>query len=246
MAARLDFLLQLPGVDVLRIACGGLFRRIERNRFIPRQCAVRGMLEEEVDAFVLHPPRDKVAIAFVELSAAVPAAIAAREFLSQRMAIDAQYLLDDVEHGLVLEDAKVAPARGQPQPGAQAGLAGVAAVVLALHAQAGDDSVDVAHCAALDLYFYGGALSNRALAKMLSLSISQSRLKGRLIFFRPRNSRKTTSSPNGLWIATRHVIVQTTLGGSSGAASFPLSRKRIMDKRSALRQSTRIGNTLSM
>ncbi|WP_310637205.1 hypothetical protein [Delftia acidovorans] len=117
---------------------------------------------------------------------------------------------------------------------------------LALHAQAGDDAVDVAHCAALDLYFYGGALPNRALAKMLSLSISQSRLKGRLIFFWPRNSRKCTSWPNGLWIATRHVIVQTTLGVSSGAASLPLSRKRIMDKRSALRQSTRISNTLSM
>ncbi len=246
MAARLDFLLQLPGVDVLRIACAGLFRRIERNGFIPGQCAVRGMLEEEVDAFALHPSRDKVAIAFVELSAAVPAAIAARAFLSQRMAIDAQYLLDDDGHGLVLEDAKVAPAHDQPQPGAQAGLAGVAAVNLALHAQAGDDSVDVAHCAALDLYSYGDALSNRALAKMLSLSTSQSRLKGWLIFFWPRNSRKCTSSPNGLWIATRHVIAQTTLGASSGAASFPLSRERIMDKRSALRQSTRIGNTLSM
>src|SRR5256885_5704436 len=37
-------------------------------------------------------------------------AIAARAFLSQRMAIGAQYLLDDVGHGLVLEDANVAPA----------------------------------------------------------------------------------------------------------------------------------------
>ncbi|MCG8986692.1 hypothetical protein MI467_07515 [Delftia acidovorans] len=89
MAARLDFLLQLPGVDVLRIACAGFSRRMERNGFIPGQCAVRGMLEEKVDALVLHPPRDKAAIAFVELSAAVPAAIAARAFLSQRMAIDA-------------------------------------------------------------------------------------------------------------------------------------------------------------
>src|SRR2546425_12585856 len=76
MAARLDFLLQLPGVDVLRIACAGFSRRMERNGFIPGQCAMRGMLEKEVDAFVQHPPRDKAAIAFVELSAAGPAAIA--------------------------------------------------------------------------------------------------------------------------------------------------------------------------
>src|SRR2546425_6365143 len=34
MAARLDFLLQLPGVDVLRIACAGFSRRMERNEFI--------------------------------------------------------------------------------------------------------------------------------------------------------------------------------------------------------------------
>src|SRR5258705_3220100 len=95
------------------------------------------MLEEVVNAFVLHQSRDKVAIAFVVLNAVVPAAIGAREFLLQGMAIDAQYLLDDVGHGLVLEDAKVALARGQPQPGAQAGLVGVVAVVLALPGQTG-------------------------------------------------------------------------------------------------------------
>src|SRR5256885_2594064 len=106
---------------------------------------MRGMLEKEVDAFVQHPPRDKAAIAFVELSAAVPAAIAARAFLSQRMAIGAQYLLDDVGHGLVLEDANVAPARGQPQPGAQAGLAGVTAVVLALHADRKSTRLNSSH-----------------------------------------------------------------------------------------------------
>ena len=75
------------------------------------------------------------------------------------MAIGAQYLLDDVGHGLVLEDAEVALARGQPQPGAQAGLVGVVAVVLALHAKAGDDAVDEAPAAALGFYFYGGVFA---------------------------------------------------------------------------------------
>src|SRR5258707_8000388 len=85
--------------------------------------------------------------------------IGAREFPLQWMAIDAQYLLDDVGHGLVLEDAKVALARGQPQPGAQARLVGVVAVVLALHAKAGDDAVDEAPAAALGFYFYGGVFA---------------------------------------------------------------------------------------
>lgn len=117
------------------------------------------MLEEIVNAFVLHQSRDKVAIAFVVLNAVIPAAIRTREFLLQGMAIDAQYLLDDVGHGLVLEDAKVALARGQPQPGAQARLVGVVAVVLALHAEAGDDAVDEAPAAALGFYFYGGVFA---------------------------------------------------------------------------------------
>src|SRR2546427_751996 len=121
MAAWFDFLLQLPGVDVFLIACSGFFRGIKGNGGAPGQYAVRGndvvaqhqgvlargMLEEVVNAFVLHQSRDKVAIAFVVLNAVVPAAIGAREFLLQGMAIDAQYLLDDVGHGLVLEDAKV-------------------------------------------------------------------------------------------------------------------------------------------
>src|SRR2546429_3548093 len=72
------------------------------------------------------------------------------------MAIDAQYLLDDVGHGLVLEDAKVALARGQPQPGAQARLVGVVAVVLAPPAQTGGDAADEAPAAAPGFYFFCG------------------------------------------------------------------------------------------
>src|SRR5260370_34562637 len=100
MAAWFDFLLQLPGVDVFLIACSGFFRGIKGNGGAPGQYAVRGndvvaqhqgvlargMLEEVVNAFVLHQSRDKVAIAFVVLNAVVPAAIGAREFLLQGMA----------------------------------------------------------------------------------------------------------------------------------------------------------------
>src|SRR5256885_8293309 len=41
MAARFDFLLQLPGVDVFLIACGGFFRGIKGNGGAPGQYAVR-------------------------------------------------------------------------------------------------------------------------------------------------------------------------------------------------------------
>src|SRR5258707_14174378 len=82
--------------------------------------------------------------------------IGAREFPLQWMAIDAQYLLDDVGHGLVLEDAKVALARGQPQPGAQAGLVGVVAVGLGPHAQRGGEGGGEGPAAPPGFYFFCG------------------------------------------------------------------------------------------
>lgn len=42
MAARFDFLLQMPGVDVFLIACGGFFRGIKGNGGASGQYAVRG------------------------------------------------------------------------------------------------------------------------------------------------------------------------------------------------------------
>src|SRR5258707_15462490 len=85
--------------------------------------------------------------------------IGAREFPLQWMAIDAQYLLDDVGHGLVLEDAKVALARGQPQPGAQAGLVGVVAVGPAPPAQTGGGALGEGPAPPPGFFFFCGGFS---------------------------------------------------------------------------------------
>jgi len=70
------------------------------------------VLEVVVDALGLHQPVDEVEIGLAILNAIVTRLILARELLLElRVRIFLEDLLDDVRHGLVLEDAAVGRAR---------------------------------------------------------------------------------------------------------------------------------------
>src|SRR5256885_16746545 len=85
-----------------------MIRRPPRSTLFPYTTLFRS-------ALVLHEARDELEVRLVVLHAVLPGAVGARQALLHGVAVDAQDLVDDVRHGLVLEDAKVAAARGRSE-----------------------------------------------------------------------------------------------------------------------------------
>ncbi len=175
--AGLDLLAQRPGVDVLAVRHGRLLGRVERDHGRARQGLVAGhdvvgdhqgvlaarVLEVVVRPFMLQEARDEVEVALAVLHAVVPGAVGARELELHRITVAAQNLFHDLRDGLELEDAEVLAPRGHPEPGLQAQVVRVQAMVLALHAEARDQAVQVAPAAAFRLDLHRRRLAQQRL-----------------------------------------------------------------------------------
>lgn len=106
--ARLDALVQFPGVYAFLARHGGLARRVEGDDGAALQRVVRGddivaqcqhMLARAVlvvvaDALVLHEARDEQEVRLVVLHAVLPGAVGARQALLHGVAVDAQDLVE--------------------------------------------------------------------------------------------------------------------------------------------------------
>jgi hypothetical protein len=106
------------------------------------------VLEEVVDAELLHQPRDEFEVGLAVLDLEHPLGVAVGDALFRRKAVVGEHLLDDLQHRLVLEDPVVAGAGRQDQPGPQDDFVDAPAVLVLHEARAGDQAVDLARAGA--------------------------------------------------------------------------------------------------
>jgi hypothetical protein len=171
-------LANVPAKDVFFVGQRGFVQRVKGDDVATGQRAVRahhvvgkhqgvaarGVLEVPVDALGFAQPGDEQVVAFVVLDGVGPVAVCAGELFAQGVAVFTEHVLHDVGHCHVLEDFEVAAPRGQPQPGPQGEPVGdVGRGVLAVHAKAADDAVQVALALALGLYHHRAGLAQQGL-----------------------------------------------------------------------------------
>ena len=103
----------MPGDRLVRPAAIGQHQLLGRA----------GMVEEEVDPFLLHQPAQEIIVGFAVLHAELSLLVGMRGLVGQIRgeAVLAQHLLYDLDHRLVLKDPAVLGAGQKPQPGADLG-----------------------------------------------------------------------------------------------------------------------------
>ncbi len=156
--AGLDLLRAVPAADVIDVGPRQLRRRDERQLAASRRRRVLagrigddqrvvplGVPEVVIHALLFHQPADEIQVGLAVLHAVGPLAVAAGQLEDDvGGAVIREYLLEDVGHGLVLEDPAVRRPREEPQPGPDDRKVAVVAAHLAAGAETGDVAVEVA------------------------------------------------------------------------------------------------------
>ncbi len=134
-----------------------------RNRVIGEDQSVLPVrvLEVVEDPLVLHEPRDELEGGLVVLDAVLAGVVGGGQgILEVGEPQIGEDLLDDVRHGLVLEDLAVGGEIAHPQPGNQLGVIGREVLVRPGLHEAADETVDVARRAVGQQELDGRALAH--------------------------------------------------------------------------------------
>ena len=135
-SAGIDLLRDLPIVDALLVGNGDTVRRDVRNRVVSRprlmlaqvvdehqSVAIHLVLEEIIDALMLHQAAYEIEVRLLILHAVLPLAVpASAKFFLDGKRILAENFVENFRYRLVLKDLEVRLAGQVPQPRPQAGL----------------------------------------------------------------------------------------------------------------------------